>query len=129
MKRQLVGYHSPVAICGDRGIRADTRRPLSEIFPAAKATSSVENLRLEVDLSTRLQPVFAAMSLPPTPTPARSLLNFVMPRPGQPSPTDATVDRAMADFVAEITQLDLNHNKGKNISDVQLAEQVFRSRL
>jgi hypothetical protein len=66
------------------------------------------------------------MSTPAITTPARTLLGLLRNDPGQPAPTDATADMVMSDFLADITMLDGRHNRGKRITQDQLAEQVFR---
>jgi hypothetical protein len=63
-----------------------------------------------------------------SPTPAMALLHLLNPVNSQhqsPPPTDAMADEAMTDFLADITALDRQHNKGKTLTDDQLAEQVF----
>lgn len=66
------------------------------------------------------------MSTPTTATPARALLDLLSAAPGKPIPTDAMADKAMADFLADIVMLDRSHNRGKSLTQDQLAEQVFR---
>lgn len=76
------------------------------------------------------------------PTPAQELFEVISPirrkaveadnaallAPGVPFrlPTDQEAEDAMILLLRQITELDARHNKGKNISDDQLAEQVFR---
>src|SRR5690606_10183894 len=66
------------------------------------------------------------MSTSATTTSARALLDLLSAAPGQPTPTDAMADKAMADFLADIAMLDGRHNRGKRLTQDQLAEQVFR---
>jgi hypothetical protein len=54
-------------------------------------------------------------------TPALALLDLLSAAPGLSTPTDA-----MADLLAEIAMLDRRHNRGKALTQDQLAEQVFR---
>jgi hypothetical protein len=63
-------------------------------------------------------------------TPARVLLDFLSPDLVGTMRTDVEANQAMADLVAEIVALDLQHNRQKKITQQQLAEQVFgRSRI
>jgi len=66
------------------------------------------------------------MSTARTITPARALLDLLDAASGQPTPTDAMADKAMVDFLADIAMLDRRHNRGKRLTQDQLAEQVFR---
>src|SRR4051812_984825 len=66
------------------------------------------------------------MATSPTVTPARALLDIIGPLHGKPTPTDATADKAMTDFLADIAALDRTHNRNKRLTQDQLAEQVFR---
>ena len=68
------------------------------------------------------------MALTPAITPARALLDIITLLPGRAIPTNAQADKAMSDFLADIIALDLQHNRGKILTQDQLAEQIFRSR-
>ena len=70
------------------------------------------------------------MTASSSPTPARVLLNILNPSRGSPTPTDAVADKAMSDFLSDISILDSKHNRNKVLTQDQLAEQIFgRSRV
>src|SRR5579871_779183 len=56
----------------------------------------------------------------------RILLDTLHPAAGRPTPSDAMADKAMAHFLADLAGLDQKHNRGKSLSQDQLAEQIFR---
>ncbi|MBO9422910.1 hypothetical protein J7481_25620 [Labrenzia sp. R4_2] len=59
-------------------------------------------------------------------TAAEKLLNFLRLSDGASLPTDTEAENTFTTFISDIRSLDARHNKGKEITQDRLAEQVFR---